>query len=140
MSRRKSKGGMMDCLPVCEVDPLGIGPAGLTCGGVDAGGGAGQALVIIPAIMVKWFDERQICPAVLAFVHEGTAPDLSGCGFYRAGLCGRMAGECCAFQEPDDAEIWCKAADWRALPGGGVVHRDLWPVYGWGVCHDRAEM
>jgi hypothetical protein len=118
-------------LPVCEVDRLGVGPVGLTIGTTDAGGGAGLALVVLPAVKVKWFDERQICALVLAFVHDGAVPDLASCDFYRAGSCRRSGGAAgCAFCEGDDAEIWRKAADWRLLPGGGAVHRDLWPVYG----------
>ena len=120
----------MDSLPVCEVDRLQVGPVGVTLGATDNGGGAGMTLIIIPAVKVKWFDERQTCPAVLAFMHDGDAPDLAACQFYRAGECGRMADHCCAFAEPEDSEIWRKAADWQMLPGGGVVHRDLWPVFG----------
>jgi hypothetical protein len=126
----RQQGGHMDTLPVCEVDRLGVGPVGLTLGTTDAGGGAGLALVVLPAVKVKWFDERQICALVLAFVHDAAAPDLVTCGHYRAGMCGRMPGACCAFQEDAGADVWRKAADWRLLPGGGAVHRDLWPVYG----------
>jgi hypothetical protein len=123
----------MDGLPVCEVHRLQVGPVGVTFGDIDAGGGDGSRLAMLPVVQVKWFDERQICPAVLAFVHEGTAPDLATCQHYRAGLCGRCPGARCAFHEADDADLWRKAADWRPLPGGGVVHCDLWPVYGLGV-------
>jgi hypothetical protein len=65
---------------------------------------------------------------VLAFIHDGELPDLAGCDQYDGGRCVR--GGLCAFHEDADADVWRKAADWRILPGGGVVHRDLWPAYG----------
>jgi hypothetical protein len=105
----------MDTLPVCAVDGLQVGPMGLTIGEIDEGGSDGSGLAIIPAVKVTWFDERQTCPTVLEFVHDG-------------GSCAR--GGVCAFHEDADADVWRKAADWRLLPGGGAVHRALWPVYG----------
>jgi hypothetical protein len=123
----------MDGLPVCEVHRLQVGPLGLSLGDVDAGGGNGQGLIALPVVKVKWLDDRQTCGQVLAFIHEGTAPDLPGCALYHAGMCGRTHGARCVFHEDADAEVWRKAADWRLLPGGGAVHKSLWPEFGWEV-------
>lgn len=117
-------------VPVICVDSSQIGPLGVTLGNTDAGGGAGSELIMIPLLITgKWFDHRQTCRQVVAFVQFDALPDLSACAMYHAGQCDR--GGQCAFTEGPNADIWHLATDWLPAPdGSAMVHRNLWPEFG----------
>jgi hypothetical protein len=122
----------MGKIQVITANPAQIGALGLTIGRApDPGGGNAQDAITVPLVAVNWFDERQTCRVVLAFVHDSLPPDLVACPSYRAGECSRMgSGTPCAFHEPDTADVWGKAAEWRHVPNVGVIHRQLWPEFG----------
>jgi hypothetical protein len=109
-----------------ELAPDSFGRLGLTLGDVDQGGGNGSGTLAIPVVALRMADERQFCALVLAFLHEGQAPDLGKCPAYRAGMCARAgAGVRCALHEDPDAAIWTAAQSWRWVPGVGVLHVNL---------------
>ena len=85
MARKKSGQAAAGRIPVLEIPASAIGPLGLTLGTApDAGGGREAAgAVAIPLLQVTWFDERQICKAVQAFVWDETPPDLPTCAMYQ---------------------------------------------------------
>jgi hypothetical protein len=130
-TRKGAKAQAAGTLPVITVDPAAIGLLGITLGpSPDRGGGREAAgAVVIPLLKVNWFDDRQTCVRVLAFVHGGQSPDLAGCPQYRGGSCAR--GGLCAFLEDRNAAIWRKAAGWKYDPvSGGCVSRELWADFG----------
>jgi hypothetical protein len=57
----------------------------MTIDDIDAGGGDGSGLAMLPPVRVNWFGERQACPAVLACVHDDVLPDLASCEQYHSG-------------------------------------------------------
>ena len=122
----------MSKIQIITAKPAQIGPFGLTIGSEpDPGGGREPDALTVPVVAVNWFDERQICLVVLAFVHDGMPPDLVACPSYRAGSCSRMgSGTPCAFHESAESDVWRKAAEWRHVPNVGVIHRQLWPDFG----------
>ncbi len=108
-------------IPHLELRAEQIGPLGLALGeSTDAGGGTeppGQ--IFIPLLKFNWFDERQTCKLVHDFLETGELPDWEHCPSWRAvdGYGRPCAWHCaaggqgtpCAFQEPQDAEVWQKA-------------------------------
>lgn len=73
----------------------------------------------IPVVELARFDERATCDVVLRYLaHElaGVPSDYTDCQAYKARLCSMQGGGAvCAFHEPDNAQVWRKAAGWRLL-------------------------
>jgi hypothetical protein len=123
-----------NAVPVIELEADCLGDMGLTVRArqADAGGGRDPGGVVIPLREVKWFDHRQTCERVLAYLHDDVEPDLRACPFWRDGRCAMDGGQSpCAFAQSADAEVWRKAAGWKLSPDGScVVHRGLWAQFG----------
>ena len=102
------------------VVPLPGVPDTAVIGVIPAGQLAELGIAVdVPILQVRWFDERQCCTTVHAYLSgdiDGTPAEYTGCSSYRDGQCGGVGWERpCLFHEPETSDGWRKARSWELV-------------------------
>ena len=89
----------------------------------DNGGGREPSGAVLPAVGVRWLDERELCGLVHDAVHFGVYGDVFKCPAYALGNCRRVMGNVsCAFHQASTAPVWKRAKDWKRQRDGGMLY------------------